>query len=348
MSDQQEKLIGRKKLDRMALDMMKGERKFHHCQKLFDDELWSMWQNHRQLINGKGMPTTLSNLIERRFTNIVERWRDIYLFRILYYVQAPYGDWEALEEKKAKTNGNEQPKRKIITFHSPMIIHAQHSFTEQQLQLLHRGPTYVPPCQIHVASSNSSLEEIVKKQYAPLRHHLAGVFSKYAINVALQFTIQEDIYDSFKKSFFISLPPDLEQRALDEQRLIQTIRQALKNSNLILRRTADNMNTFYLGNREEFQRKSDEYLAITDQYEVFSTINEETRDRVLHSQINQLSEYINEALAILRRRNELDENLCKRLRVDAAKVKLSYLYFLPNVSQVRQVFEYTFHCFDWT
>ena len=66
----------------MAVHIEKLEQKLHQCQRFFDDELSKMWQNHRNLVQKKGMPTTLSNLIEQRFTNITDRWRDIYLFRL--------------------------------------------------------------------------------------------------------------------------------------------------------------------------------------------------------------------------------------------------------------------------
>ncbi len=65
--------------------------------------------------------------------------------------------------------------------------------------------------------------------------------------------------------------------------------------------------------------------------------------------MNKLIDFINHALSILRRRNELDEKLYNRLRLGATKVKLPYLYFLPNVSQVSsQLFQYflLFLCFD--
>ena len=79
-----ELLIRGKLFDQMTRNVMKMETKLHDCQKVFADALSTMWNNHRQLVQGKGMPTTLSNLIQRRLTNIVDRWRDIYMFRLLY------------------------------------------------------------------------------------------------------------------------------------------------------------------------------------------------------------------------------------------------------------------------
>ncbi len=341
LADQQQASIRRKKLDFMALYVLKLERKVHQCRTIFDDELSRMLHNHRNLVQDKGMPTILSNLIEQRLTNITDRWREIYLFRLFYYVQAPYGEWEATEKKKKKKTSqtnSEQQSMERIGFQPQMILDTQHSLTDQQLQLLNRGPTYVPPCQLHVSSAGVSLDAILKKQYAPLKHQLAYLFTKYNINVASQFTIQQDVYEHFTKAFSMSLPADIQSRAQDEQTLVHSIRSFLKSNHLILRRTADHMNTFYLGERQAFERQANEYLIKADQYRVSFTTNPQTnQQQTFRSEVNKSIDFINHALGILRRRNDLDENLYNRLRIDPSKVKLPYLYFLPNVSQVRQL-----------
>ena len=343
--NKKEIFIRQKLFDYMGRQVMKVERKLHSSKKTFDDELSTMWNNHRQLVKGKDMPTALNNLIERRLTNIVDRWRDIYLFRVLYHVQAPYGDSEALEKMKANNNNspvNDQQSIKKTEFQPRTIIDTKHSLTDLQLQLISRGPTYVPPCQMHVlsssssSSSSSSMDEILKKQYAPLKHQLAASFSKYAVNVALQFNIQNQVYDEFLKVFSVSLPASIHQRAQNEHVLVGTIRQSLKENNLILRRTADNMNTFYLGNRTDFERKADNYIRNTNQYEVIYTIaNQDNNRQAFRSEMSKSFDYIKNALNILKRRKDIDDTLYKRLQTDDTQVKFSYLYFLPDVSQVR-------------
>lgn len=341
---QTELLVRGKLFDQMTRHVMKVEAKLHDCQKVFVNELSTMWSNHRQLVKGKGMPTTLSTLIERRLNNIVDRWRDVYIFRLLYHVEAPFGNWETLQKTTANTHTNhpihEQQSMTHIGFHPRIIITTNlHCLTEEQLRLLNRGPTYVPPCQMHVSSS-SLLDDILKKQYAPLKHQLASLFSKYSVNVALQFTIQNHVYSQFKKVFSLPPPTGIQQRARSELLLVRDIRQILKNNNLILRRTADNMNTFYLGNRDGFERRADSYVATTSQYQVFCAINEHDNQQAFRSEMNNLFESIDHSLRILRRRNDIDENLYKRLQTDPKQMKLSYLYFLPSISQVRHIFAF--------
>ncbi|CAF4419094.1 unnamed protein product [Rotaria magnacalcarata] len=73
-----EKLIQRKKLDFVAIKIIGAEIKFYQCLRAFDHELAAMWKNHRELVKNKGMSTTLTDLIEKRFTGITDRWRDVY------------------------------------------------------------------------------------------------------------------------------------------------------------------------------------------------------------------------------------------------------------------------------
>ena len=72
--------------------------------------------------------------------------------------------------------------------------------------------------------------------------------------------IQKKVYDEFKHLFSISIPSNLRERALYEKKLIQSIRCSLQNNNLLVRRTADNRNTFYIDDRHEFRMKGEHYL----------------------------------------------------------------------------------------
>ncbi|CAF4951435.1 unnamed protein product, partial [Rotaria magnacalcarata] len=51
--DKYEKIIHRNKLDAMAIQILGAEMKFYQCSKAFDDELSTMWKNHRKLVKNK-------------------------------------------------------------------------------------------------------------------------------------------------------------------------------------------------------------------------------------------------------------------------------------------------------
>ena len=137
----------------------------------------------------------------------------------------------------ATTNSNDHPQQSKDTdgFLSSIIISTKHSFNNQQLQLLCRGPSYVSPCQMYISSSYALINDVIKRQYAPLRHQLANLFSKYKINIALSMEVQKKVYDEFKHLFSMSIPSNLRERALYEKELIQSILSSLQKNNLLLR-----------------------------------------------------------------------------------------------------------------
>ena len=118
--------------------------------------------------------------------------------------------------------------------------------------------------------------------------------------------------------------------------LVHSIRSSLKKNNLILRRTADNRNSFYLGKVKDFEAKANEYLSTSDAYKVLTSIIGENDKRKWQSDLNGRIEAINSALEILKRRKALDKKVIDKLVINVNKVKLPYLYFLPDVSKVRK------------
>ena len=326
MSIQDEKLIQRKKIDLIAIHIKRAEMRYDHDRKLFHEELSKMWQNHRNLVKDHGMTTSLANLIDERVTNITDKFRELYRFRLKYYLRSPYGDLES----------GKDPNTKTIGFLSPLIIDiSQHPFNDQQIQLLNRGPTYVPPYQLHISSSCPSIDDVLKKLYAPLKHQLAALQTKYKLGVHQAMHFEDLLYQQFKENFSSSIPMNLRQRALYEMKLVQTIQSSLREHRLILRRTADSMNTFYLGNREEFEVKADDYLTKTNAYEILLTLNDEMNpQQQIQVQLNQRTLGINRALKILKGTHALKDDLVKKLLLDPSQIQLPYLYFLPDVSTV--------------
>ncbi|CAF0829729.1 unnamed protein product [Adineta steineri] len=97
--------------------------------------------------------------------------------------------------------------------------------------------------------------------------------------------------------------------------------------------TADNQNTFYLGEAKVFDATANEYLLKSDAYKVLRTIVKEEDKQEWQNDLNARIEAMNDALQILKRRKALDKNVVDTLITDLNKVKLPYLYFLPDVSK---------------
>ncbi|CAF1285263.1 unnamed protein product [Rotaria sp. Silwood1] len=315
-----------KKLDLIAINISQAEVTYYRLQAQFDSELSLLWKNHRNLVKDQGMITSLISLLEKRLTNITNRWRDIYNYRIDYFLQNAYDELDHMNQDEITQYV------KIMSSSSSIIIDVQHPFNDKQLQLLSRGPSYVPSCLMYTSLSNESMGDIVKKQYAPLKHQLNNLFLKYKVNLNLHMEIHKKLYDLFKDLFSKSIPSSLSQRALYEKKLIESIRISLKKHNIILRRTADNMNIFYMGNKEEFEKKADRYLLTSEDYDVLFDVNDINNEKPFTLAMKDMIESINALLEQLKIHKAINNDLYKQFIVDTTHVKIPYLYFLPNLS----------------
>ncbi|CAF3196091.1 unnamed protein product [Rotaria sp. Silwood2] len=234
-----EKQIRWKKLALLAIHISQAEQTYYRFQNLFDCELSKMWQNHRNIVKNQGMTATLINILEQRLNNITNCSRDVYNYRIDYFLQNSYDELDHM-------NINEiEQMMKIVSVSSSIIIDTIYRFNDTQLQLLSPGPSYVSLCLI----------------------------------------------------------------------------------------TADNMNTFYVGNIQDFETKADKYLTRSDDYKVLININDENNEKSFNGALKEMIESMNSLFEKLKTHKAVSDDLYKRLVADLSKIKLPYLYFLPNISK---------------
>ncbi|CAF1383690.1 unnamed protein product [Rotaria sordida] len=215
-----------------------------------------------------------------------------------------------------------------------MFQDTSHHLSQEQITFLNRGPTYVPPCQIHILSkSSTTLAQIVTKQMAPLRRELTKLFTQYSVDLSRRMNFEKEIQLSFNKSFLQSMPSVVEERALYEKELIQSIRIQIKKQQLILRRTADDMNTYYLGRLDEFNQKSNEYVENSTCYELIETMDE-THTEQQQQQLQEIIISINSQLEKLYQRKLINKDQLTKFSIHKRlKLKLPYLYFLPETNE---------------
>jgi hypothetical protein len=336
--EQDGRFLIRKQMNFLATQIANTEKRYYHSQSLFEAGWKKMLDNHRNLIPNKGMPTTLLQLIEKRIENMKDKLRDVYKYRIDYYLRNSSGqiDQPAGNRTTTTTTHDKNASDDKIGLLPSMIIDTKHSFDDRQLQLLQRGPTYVPPCQMYIASSFQINSQVLKKQFASLQHQLATLYSEYRVKITESMEMDKLLHEEFQRNFSGFISSSLQQRAVFEKNLIQSIQLSLKENHLILRRTADQMNTFYLGDLQAFEAKANDYLTDNDAFEVRVIIDQFNHDeQPAQKELKERIELINYALNILKRRKALDENVIKRLLLDVNRVKMPYLYFLPSMSQVR-------------
>ena len=263
-------------------------------------------------------------IIDRRLIVITDKLRAVANFRLDYYLRHSFHNSDQVDTMGLRPN---------------LMKDTTYKLTDEQERMLSRGPAYVPPAQMYSRYeklSHRSLDDLVKKHYAPLQHRLASLFSKHQINIAVSMEMNKAISGLFKDLFTISLPTNLQRRALFEKELVRSIRQLLLERGLILRRTGDDQNTFYLGDRSVFNNKAKEYLRqMADTYQVMVTRKEDDEnDGAMKNDVKDLIDSINMFLGVLKSRKLLDADVIKRMEIHAGRVRLPYLYFLPMMSKV--------------
>ncbi|CAF4330785.1 unnamed protein product [Rotaria sp. Silwood2] len=317
-----------KNIDLMMIKLLQAETKFYRDQKTFDDQLSTMWSNHRNAVPNQLMPTVLINIIEKSLEKIKDRWRAIYKYRSEFYLQNSYDDMETKSINDIDVDMQYFGRSLFV------IMDTNYKFPDQHLQLISRGPTYVPPFQLSINSSIQTIEDRIKKQFAPLKHQLNSLFSNNHINLGLSMEINNKMMDAFRENFSLTIPEVYEQRAKYERKLIQTIRYLLMNNNLILRRTADNRNTFYVGNRSDFETKANDYLSQSDSIKFITDMDD---NQEWKNENKEMIDSMNFLLEQLKNHKAITNDIYEQLLINIDKVQLQDLYFLPDISKENQI-----------
>ena len=321
---EQEKDLQQNLTESMALTLSEAENKMYECQTMLNEEVHHISDDNN--IDGQKLTNPLIDLIFRRFKIINQKLDSINNYTINYFLRS-----QATHLHDGIT----------LSFPPTMIIDpsVQHHFTNEQLKLLNRGPTYVPSCQMYVSLPSISMNDIIQKQFKLLQHHLNIQYSAnlHDINSAQSMLITKEIKDIYRLLFSISLPSSLQQRALHEKQLVESIREHLKVNHFILRRTADQKNVFYLGNRKEFEEKASEYMMKTHLFHFCEDASEINLSQA-HAYLKKNVKDMNNELEKIFHNKKLHKDTLNELYIHMDKIKLPYLYFLPDVSKVIYLF----------
>ncbi|CAF4652768.1 unnamed protein product, partial [Rotaria sp. Silwood1] len=236
--DREAKILQEKMTDHMTELIVEAEKKIVNCRNELNEEI------HRISImetnTNESFPEKLMTIIGRRINIINKKLEYIYKFRFNYFLRHQFDD---IDDSLSLVN---------VRFSPSLIIDTPlHFFTNEQIKFLNRGPTYVPPYQVHVSSLNTTSNEYIEKTYKFLQHQLTILYDKYKVNMAQSLFLNKRVKDAYTNAFSITLPRSLQQRAFYEKQLVESIKEHLKENNLILRRTADQSNVFYLGFRPD-------------------------------------------------------------------------------------------------
>lgn len=228
--------------------------------------------------------------------------------------------------------------RSEIGFSSNLLVNTPQHLPPRQLALLHRGPAYVPPCHLRSRRS-SSLDDTLSKQFAPLQQQLNKLFSKARVHLGRSMNFQSDVQSRFNDSFSKPLALAIAEQASNEQRLVRALRQQLERDELVLRRTADNNNVFYLDQIDRFEREAIRFILQSQAYQIIEMVVARTRtdERERQCVIDTITRF-NAALQSLVQMKRLDSEQMSKMQAKPSNVELPYLYFLPAITKVNVLF----------
>ena len=134
--------------------------------------------------------------------------------------------------------------------------------------MLIKGLKYIIPCQSELCSRKPT-DTIVKEQYEKISKVVKSclrdnnVVSSNPRGQQAFSMLEQLIRDVYSKP----VPKSLMKRARDEYQIVRSIQTLLKQRPDIIIRRTDKSNVFYIGKRDDFERKSREYMEETEAYE---------------------------------------------------------------------------------
>jgi hypothetical protein len=208
-----------------------------------------------------------------------------------------------------------------------MFQNTLHQLSSEQVLFLNRGPCYVSPCQMHYRIH----QEQQQQQMASLRQRLTQVFTKFPVDLSRRMKFENEIKQLSNDCFTLpTIPTKLQERALYEKQLIKSIRNDIRRQGLILRRTADDNNTYYLGQRSLFNFKVNQYIQTANCFELIGKIDtEHTEQDHLKQILLSMDKTLND---LLKRKLITQEHLTKFSMSKRTTIKLPHLDFLPELN----------------
>ncbi|CAF3430834.1 unnamed protein product [Rotaria socialis] len=331
LQDRAEKVLQRTKCHMILVYLAVAETKMNEYRINYDKLMSELQLNQKSGSIHQKLNEKMFNLMEERFKNINEHLIRLYRLKICFFRQCSNGQeldlvhrWSIITENKSN-----------LTCSPSLIQHTnRYHLTDEQRNFLNRGPTYVPPCQIHILSKSSltTLAEILTKKMAPLRRDLTALFTKYPVDLSRRINFEKEIQQLFHESFLQPIPRALEERALYEQQLLKSIKYQLEKNHLILRRTANHQNMYYLGQIDEFQQKTMDYMQhSTATYEFIGTIDDFNSEQFY---LEKILQSIDSDLKSLLQRKLISKDLqIKFIIKQSTKSQLPNLDFLPDLNQ---------------
>lgn len=132
----------------------------------------------------------------------------------------------------------------------------------------------------------------------------------------------EQLLEQLNQAYFNPIPFRDQAKAYHEADIVRSIRQKLKQYQLVLR-VVDKGGTFYIGDSKKFEEKAQNYFTKTN---AFVKLDE--------NPLRDMMTRIDERLKNLASKKRILQWQLKQMSIDQKQVRLSHLYFNPKVHKV--------------
>lgn len=213
-----------------------------------------------------------------------------------------------------------------IHFQSNLYVDIDPSMlTNEQWNLLNRGPTYVPSGQLDLIYSN--VDDRTLHKVKSLRRQLIYLFNRYPKHRTKSMVFEDEIIKLFYDAFAhesTSSTMNIEQVAKREHRLVRTMKTKLKYRSWLLKRMSNEENSFYLGHVDEYQRMVDQYFK-QQRLQVVEQIDDE--QQLLERMINEYNQFYEQLL----HEHKINVDIYQQLKIDKKTMtyRLPYMQFRP-------------------
>ncbi|CAM4819703.1 unnamed protein product [Rotaria magnacalcarata] len=215
------------------------------------------------------------------------------------------------------------PKKMVTVCPNVIVDLIYHPFTATQLNYLSRGPTYIRP-NPSVFYPSECQEKRIEKEHDNMMKKLKYCMSNLTDLPKIPqrsplYTFYSDRLRSYlTTSYMTPLPLKDQIRALQELKLVKSIRRKLKKYKLILRET-DKSGVLHIGRIIDYERKAAEYRQKTGAYEELTS-----------NPFNDIICNVTHLLNQLKMMKKISEWQRSKLIPIREKTELAYKYFLPK------------------
>ncbi len=155
-----------------------------------------------------------------------------------------------------------------------------------------------------------------------VKKHLVETPYRIPPNNSIFDRYSQQLQDYFNHSYFTPLSYKDQLQALEQAHIVKSIREIIKNMNLVIRLT-DKGHNFYIGLASEFEKKVEQFFRDTNAFIELS-----------YNPFNEILDKVIQLLNKLQSNKRILQWQFKQMMPDRTKCELAHLYFNPKTHKV--------------